>query len=177
MRLMFAPARLRTFALLSCALIICFGLACRFYNLKWDKFAHIHPDEHFAHIHPDERFIVMTVAALKAPASLSEYFNSSISGLNPFHTSTDLFIYGQLPLNLCKAIAMNWPGRNKAPNCRQLRRCFNNWALSLGTFRCGHGFISRLARLEVRRCVAWLVQWCAAGRCAASCAAIAFFYG
>ncbi len=104
---MFAPSRLRSGALIFSALLIFFGLACRFYNLKWDE---------GAHIHPDERFVVMTVVALKAPASVSEYFNTEVSGLNPFHTGTDLFIYGQLPLNLCKVIAMHWPGSNNAPS-------------------------------------------------------------
>ncbi len=104
---MFAPARLRSCALICCVLLIVFGLACRFYNLKWDD---------NAHIHPDERFVVMTVVALKPPASLAEYFNTEISGLNPFHTGTDLFIYGQLPLNLCKVIALHWPGTDGAPN-------------------------------------------------------------
>lgn len=83
------------------------GIACRFYNLKWDE---------GAHIHPDERFVVMTVEKLKAPASLNEYFNTNESGLNPFHTGTDLFVYGQLPLNLCKWLVLRWPGSGGAPN-------------------------------------------------------------
>lgn len=104
---MFSPSRLRSIGLICCALLIFFGLACRFYNLNWDE---------GAHIHPDERFVVMTVTALKAPTSLGEYFNTSLSGLNPFHTGTDLFVYGQLPLNLCKLIAMHRPGTKGAPN-------------------------------------------------------------
>lgn len=104
---MFSPARLRPLAVLSCLLLIIFGITCRFWNLKWDE---------GAHLHPDERFLTMTVPELKWPASVSEYFNSNESGLNPFNHKVDFFIYGQLPLTLCKAIAGRLPGANGAPS-------------------------------------------------------------
>ena len=104
---MFDPSRLRPFALICLFLLMLFGLGCRFYNLKWDE---------GAHLHPDERFLTMTVPELDAPRSLTEYFNSSHSGLNPFNRKVNFFIYGQLPLNVCKAIASRLPGTNGAPD-------------------------------------------------------------
>ncbi|HEY0074433.1 MAG TPA: phospholipid carrier-dependent glycosyltransferase [Abditibacteriaceae bacterium] len=104
---MFAPARLRPFATASLILLILFGLLCRFYNLKWDE---------GAHLHPDERFLTMTVPELDAPRSISDYFDSNVSGLNPFNRKVGFFIYGQLPLNLTKAIAARLPSTNGVPD-------------------------------------------------------------
>jgi len=54
------------------------------------------------HLHPDERFLTMVEAALEWPSSISKYFNTAASPLNPYNRGYDFFVYGTLPLFLVK---------------------------------------------------------------------------
>ena len=58
------------------------------------------------HLHPDERFLTMVEAALEWPKSISEYFNSAVSPLNPYNRGYDFFVYGTLPLFLVKWVSL-----------------------------------------------------------------------
>lgn len=75
-------------------LILAVGAAFRFTGLNWDE---------KQHLHPDERFITMTASAIHSVASLSHYFNTDLSSLNPF--STGSYTYGMFPLFLTRYVA------------------------------------------------------------------------
>lgn len=79
-------------------LLIIAGLAVsfRFYGLNWDQ---------GQHLHPDERFMTMVATSLRWPGSFVEYFNPSISPLNPYNTGFDFYVYGALPLYIAKFVA------------------------------------------------------------------------
>lgn len=108
-------SRQQTFCIATLCLIIAVGIACRFVGvLGWDE---------GAHLHPDERFLTMVVPDLKWPSSVGEYFGTQGAPLSPFtplypdgKPKNPLFVYGQLPLNLVKAVAValsvlqpHWP--------------------------------------------------------------------
>jgi 4-amino-4-deoxy-L-arabinose transferase-like glycosyltransferase len=74
------------------ALLILFGIGCRFYNLNWDEGAQLHPDERF-------------VARMVNEIGLARpYFNSAFSPLNPINLKAN-YVYGQFPLLIAKLAA------------------------------------------------------------------------
>jgi len=87
--------------------ILLVGAFFRFYGVNWDQ--------NF-HLHPDERFLTMVETSLTPVASLSEYFHTAKSSLNP-HNVLDangnsiypFFVYGTFPLFLVRYIA-EWLG-------------------------------------------------------------------
>ncbi|MBV9867423.1 MAG: phospholipid carrier-dependent glycosyltransferase [Abitibacteriaceae bacterium] len=88
---------LQTAITLGLYLLIALGIACRFVGvLGWDE---------GAHLHPDERFLTMTVPKLQWPTSVGDYFDTANAPLNPFNREVNFFVYGQLPLNIVKAVA------------------------------------------------------------------------
>jgi hypothetical protein len=76
--------------------ILLLGFFFRFNNLNWD--------ENF-HLHPDERFLTMVGNAMTLPKDIGEYFDSSISKLNPTNIGYKFFVYGDFPLILNKYLA------------------------------------------------------------------------
>ncbi len=76
------------------ALILAAGAVLRFRGFLWDE-GH--------HLHPDERFISMVEEKVTFPGSLSAYFDSAHSTLNPYNNGFGSFVYGTLPLALAKA--------------------------------------------------------------------------
>jgi 4-amino-4-deoxy-L-arabinose transferase-like glycosyltransferase len=73
------------------------GAVCRFAGLNWDN---------AQHLHPDERFLTMIVPEMRLPQSVAMYFDTSRSLLNPQNLpNVGLFVYGQLPLSVVKAVA------------------------------------------------------------------------
>lgn len=68
----------------------------RLQGLDWDQ---------GSHLHPDERFLTMVGTAIDWPASLSEYFDTASSPLNPANRGHEFFVYGTLPLFLVRAVA------------------------------------------------------------------------
>ena len=81
------------FALLA---ILVAAAALRFTGLNWDE---------NNHLHPDERFLTMVETGLQLPASLSEYFNTDVSSLNPHNVGFGFFVYGTLPIFLVRYVA------------------------------------------------------------------------
>lgn len=70
----------------------------RTYGLNWDN---------NNHLHPDERFLTMVVSDIKLPTSLSQYFDTAASPLNPYNNpSYQFFVYGTFPLFLTKILAV-----------------------------------------------------------------------
>ncbi len=90
-------------AIVPIILIILLGAFLRFYGINWDQ---------DFHLHPDERFLTMVETSISPVANFGEYFNTSISRLNP-HNILDangnsvfpFFVYGTLPLFLVRYVA------------------------------------------------------------------------
>ncbi len=81
-------------------LLIAAGL--RFTGRDWDE-------GHY--LHPDERYLTMVATGIRWPDSISDYFDSATSPLNPFNNEFGNYIYGTFPLFLDKAIA-DFTGQN-----------------------------------------------------------------
>jgi len=91
------------FAVFLLATIVAMGAFLRFTGINWDE---------SYHLHPDERFLTMVETSIAPVESLSEYFNTSISRLNP-HNIKDangnsvypFFVYGTFPIMLVRYVA------------------------------------------------------------------------
>ncbi len=55
-------------------------------------------------LHPDERFLAMVLSAIEPVASLSQYFDTATSPLNPANRGFGFFVYGTLPLFLIRYV-------------------------------------------------------------------------
>ncbi|HSS96424.1 MAG TPA: glycosyltransferase family 39 protein, partial [Terriglobales bacterium] len=75
--------------------------ALRFTGIYWDE------DQH---LHPDERFLTGVVASLQPVHSVSEYFDTANSTLNPNNRGSDFFVYGTLPVFIVR-YAAEWVGQ------------------------------------------------------------------
>ena len=73
----------------------------RFLGLDWDQ---------GQHLHPDERFLTMVESALSPARTLSEYFNTDGSPLNPHNRGYGFFVYGDLPVVIVRYLA-EWLGQ------------------------------------------------------------------
>jgi len=78
-------------------LIFILATSFRLYGLNWDS---------GQHLHPDERFLTMVTTAINLPASFKNYLDPQTSTLSPYNNNYSFFVYGTLPLNLVKAIAV-----------------------------------------------------------------------
>lgn len=93
MKNLFSSKTLRVFLLIA---VLAFGAYLRFIGIEWDE---------DYHLHPDERFLTMVETSLSPVDSLKEYFDTSVSSLNP-HNILDandnqiypFFVYGTLPI-------------------------------------------------------------------------------
>lgn len=82
---------------ISFVLILLIAALLRFNNLNWDS---------GFHLHPDERFLTMVGNAMVIPQTVNEYFDPSVSMLNPANIGYKFFVYGVLPLTLNKGLAV-----------------------------------------------------------------------
>src|SRR3569832_1432964 len=73
----------------------------RFIGINWDQ---------NQHLHPDERFMTMVESAMTPVKSLSEYFNTERSTLNPHNVGYSFYVYGDLPIIIVRYVAegMTW---------------------------------------------------------------------
>jgi YYY domain-containing protein len=69
--------------------VLMLGAYFRFTGIDWDQ-------DH--HLHPDERFMTMVASSISPVESLSEYFDTSVSRLNPNNRGFGFYVYGTLPL-------------------------------------------------------------------------------
>ena len=77
-------------------LILLAGAYFRFVGLNWDD---------SQHMHPDERFLTMVESSITPVQSLSEYFNTAQSTLNPHNVGYGFFVYGTVPIFIVRYIA------------------------------------------------------------------------
>ena len=75
--------------------IVLLGAALRFTGLDWDD---------GQHLHPDERFLTMVENSLSWPATLSDYWDTAQSPLNPYNRGHGSYVYGVLPVFITKAV-------------------------------------------------------------------------
>jgi hypothetical protein len=57
------------------------------------------------HLHPDERFLTMVAGAMRWPNSISNYFDTANSRLNPQNIGFNFYVYGTWPVIIVKFIA------------------------------------------------------------------------
>ncbi len=81
--------------------IILLGAYFRFVGLDWDQ-------DH--HLHPDERFLTMVETGISPVESLSDYFNTAESSLNPNNRGHGFFVYGTLPIFIVRYLG-EWLGQ------------------------------------------------------------------
>jgi YYY domain-containing protein len=62
------------------------------------------------HLHPDERFLSSVESAMTPVDSLSDYFNSATSTLNPANVGYGYYVYGTFPIILIRYIG-EWLGQ------------------------------------------------------------------
>lgn len=75
--------------------VLIIGAIFRFTGVNWDE-------NH--HLHPDERFLTMVETSIEPVKSLSEYFNTSTSTLNPNNRGYGFYVYGTLPLFIVRYV-------------------------------------------------------------------------
>ncbi len=80
------------------AFVLVAAAAFRFMGLNWDE------DQH---LHPDERFLTGVTASIESVKSVSEYFDTANSSLNPNNRGAGFFVYGTLPLFIVRYVAEN----------------------------------------------------------------------
>lgn len=71
----------------------------RFTGLDWDS---------GAHLHPDERFLTMVATDMSWPKTITEYFDTNTSPLNPQNVGHNFYVYGTWPVILAKAVAQTF---------------------------------------------------------------------
>ncbi len=85
--------------------ILAAGAALRLYNINWDR---------YQHVHPDERFIVWVADTVRWPGDLGKALDPNTSPLNPFRWPPSNgeqvgqarnYAYGHFPLYLLVAVA------------------------------------------------------------------------
>ncbi|MBE0699915.1 MAG: phospholipid carrier-dependent glycosyltransferase, partial [Anaerolineaceae bacterium] len=76
------------------------GAYFRFTGLDWDQ---------NQHLHPDERFLTMVETAIEPVHSISQYFDTKLSTLNPNNRGYGFYVYGTLPLFAVR-YAAEWLG-------------------------------------------------------------------
>ena len=81
-------------------LVLVLGGYLRFVGLDWDA---------EQHLHPDERFLTMVESSLLPVPNIREYFNTSISTLNPNNQGHNFYVYGTLPIFMVRYLA-EWLG-------------------------------------------------------------------
>ncbi|HPH94892.1 MAG TPA: DUF2298 domain-containing protein [Anaerolineaceae bacterium] len=82
--------------LLALVVILAGGLYFRTVGVNWDE---------NKHLHPDERFFTWVTTDITPVDSLSNYFNTAQSTLNPHNVGHGFFVYGTLPLFMVRYIA------------------------------------------------------------------------
>lgn len=100
------------FFLLCFVLILGIGILFRFTGLNWDQ-------GHY--LHPDERFLMMVATSMKWPTSLSEYFQTDESPLNPHNIGYNFYVYGTWPVIFIRIIS-EMVGKNAYGNIHVVGR-------------------------------------------------------
>ncbi len=101
-------------------LIVVVSAFFRYYSINWDSHTHLHPDERFltmVTMEMQNRCImyepspldsssgVARIVWVEVPSCIREYFNVSLSHMNPYNIGREFYVYGILPLTLVKLVA------------------------------------------------------------------------
>ncbi len=65
------------------------GAYFRFVGIDWGE---------YTYLHPDERFLIWVGSDISPVHSLSEYFDTANSSLNPVNRGHGFYVYGTLPM-------------------------------------------------------------------------------
>ncbi|HEY9076925.1 MAG TPA: DUF2298 domain-containing protein [Anaerolineaceae bacterium] len=76
--------------------VLLIGAYFRLIGVNWDE---------NQHLHPDERFLTMVVSSINPVNSLSDFFNTETSTLNPHNQGYGFYVYGTLPLFIVRYAA------------------------------------------------------------------------
>lgn len=77
-------------------LVLLVAACFRLVGLNWDQ---------SQHLHPDERFMTMVETGMSPVTSISDYFNTDSSTLNPHNVGYGFYVYGDLPILIVRYIA------------------------------------------------------------------------
>ncbi|MEJ2446316.1 MAG: phospholipid carrier-dependent glycosyltransferase [Anaerolineales bacterium] len=80
--------------------VLAAGAYLRVVGMDWDE---------EQHLHPDERFLTMVESSLVPVDSLTAYFDTATSTLNPNNQGHGFFVYGTLPIFMVRYLA-EWIG-------------------------------------------------------------------
>lgn len=86
----------RWLTLVLLVVLLAAGAYLRFVGLDWDW---------EQHLHPDERFLTMVESSLVPVDSVSDYFDTAQSTLNPNNRGHGFFVYGTLPIFMVRYAA------------------------------------------------------------------------
>ncbi len=81
--------------------VLAVGAYFRFVGVDWDQ---------NQHLHPDERFLTMVATAIAPVETVSDYFNTATSALNPHNRGFGFFVYGTLPMFVVRYVG-EWLGK------------------------------------------------------------------
>lgn len=77
-------------------LVLIVAACFRLVGVNWDQ---------GQHLHPDERFMTMVESAMAPVKSLTDYFNTDTSTLNPHNVGYSYYVYGDLPILIVRYTA------------------------------------------------------------------------
>lgn len=77
-------------------LILIIAATFRFTGVNWDD---------NAHLNPDERFLTMVTTSVSWPKTITEYFDTNSSPLNPHNRGYNFYVYGTYPMIFTKLVA------------------------------------------------------------------------
>lgn len=86
----------KIFWILVLILFMTVGTILRYTGINWDQ---------NQHLHPDERFLTMVETAIQPVESISEYFNTDTSTLNPHNVGYGFYVYGTFPIFVVRYLA------------------------------------------------------------------------
>jgi YYY domain-containing protein len=113
--------------------VLLFGAYLRFVGVNWDD---------VYHLHPDERFLTMVESGIEPVHSLSEYFDTATSTLNPNNRGYGFYVYGTLPLIMVRYIG-EWVGKTGYGEIHLVGRVVSG-LLDLGTILLAYLIAKRL---------------------------------
>ncbi|MEW5868775.1 MAG: DUF2298 domain-containing protein [Chloroflexota bacterium] len=118
------------------------GAFFRFSGILWGE---------YQYLHPDERFLVWVGTDIQPVESLSEYFNTAISPLNPHNVRHTFYVYGTLPMFITRYV-VEWAfGHSGFNEMTQVGRLLSSLADLLTVF-----LVYLVAERLYDRRVAWL---------------------
>ncbi len=86
----------KNFQIVLLILILFISGFLRIRGIRWDE---------DYHLHPDERFLTMVENSIYPVDSLKEYFDTSVSTLNPQNMGQTFFVYGTFPIFVVRYVA------------------------------------------------------------------------